>query len=535
MNARRSLFALLGLMTVSLGLVPDDVLAQERRHRRAPRNTAVQLQPPPSPMLAVVGLREQRIAVYDSTGARMLESSVSSGATGYETPPGIFSVVQKEVEHHSNLYDDASMPFMQRLTWTGIALHAGVVPGYPASHGCVRLPYNVAENLFGQTKIGMRVIVARESIAPVAIAEPAMFRQDGATARTGEAGGRRVQVASVEPDAGATGPEPLLSRLERRVTALTQAAEDAARRAKELRTAAARAKSAVPAAERTLKRAEGVLARAEAELKAAEKVIEKGGSKSRIDRAEKAKAEAPARIDAARKQFEKAEAEAKAKRDAASEAEEASASAATAHARALEAVEQAKNDMSPVSVFVSRTTQRIYVRKAFHPLWEAPVLIRDADKPIGTFVFTANEPAEGTQDLRWSVLSLYKDPTDIEPADAKAKSSKRVAAVDMPVTDATAAQAALDRLSVPPEMERHISKIVLPGSSLIISDEPPHLETGKDTDFVVIMSGEPQGGIAIRKRSKPARSYSDDQYWYSGGSSSKRRSGGGGGFFWFNY
>ena len=87
------------------------------------------------PVMAIVSLRRQQITIYDAEGW-ILRAPVSSGQSGRETPPGIFSVIQKEAEHYSNLYDDASMPHMQRLTWSGIALHGGVVPGHPASHGC---------------------------------------------------------------------------------------------------------------------------------------------------------------------------------------------------------------------------------------------------------------------------------------------------------------------------------------------------------------------------------------------------------------
>ena len=91
------------------------------------------------PIMAIVSLRSQRITVYDA-GGWILRAPVSSGQRGRETPAGIFSVIQKEAEHYSNLYDDAYMPHMQRITWSGIALHGGALPGYPASHGCVRLP-----------------------------------------------------------------------------------------------------------------------------------------------------------------------------------------------------------------------------------------------------------------------------------------------------------------------------------------------------------------------------------------------------------
>ena len=96
----------------------------------------------------------------------ILSAPVSTGQKDYDTPVGFFSVLQKEAEHYSNRYDDASMPFMQRITWFGIALHAGALPGSPASHGCIRLPYGFAERLFGLTKIGMRVVIARSDEAP---------------------------------------------------------------------------------------------------------------------------------------------------------------------------------------------------------------------------------------------------------------------------------------------------------------------------------------------------------------------------------
>src|SRR6516164_8729764 len=101
-----------------------------------------------APLLAVVALGEQRVTIYNAHG-KMLQSPVSSGATGLETPVGIFSVVQKKEFHQSNVYADGNMPFMQRITWTGIALHGGVLPGYPASHGCVRMPEQFAQRIFG--------------------------------------------------------------------------------------------------------------------------------------------------------------------------------------------------------------------------------------------------------------------------------------------------------------------------------------------------------------------------------------------------
>src|SRR3984893_15235755 len=138
------------------------------------------------PIMAIVSLRDQRITVYDKSGS-ILRAPVSSGQKGRETPAGIFSVIQKEAEHYSNLYDDAYMPHMQRITWSGIALHGGPLPGYPASHGCIRMPYDFAERLFDATKLGMRVIIAPNNVAPVEIAHPVLFTQtsnNGAVAAT---------------------------------------------------------------------------------------------------------------------------------------------------------------------------------------------------------------------------------------------------------------------------------------------------------------------------------------------------------------
>src|ERR1700680_251557 len=138
------------------------------------------------PIMAIVSLRNQRITVYDANGW-ILRAPVSSGQKGRETPAGIFSVIQKEAEHYSNLYDDAYMPHMQRITWSGIALHGGPLPGHPASHGCIRMPYDFAERLFDATKLGMRVIIAPNNVAPVEIAHPALFTQtsnNGAVAAT---------------------------------------------------------------------------------------------------------------------------------------------------------------------------------------------------------------------------------------------------------------------------------------------------------------------------------------------------------------
>ena len=113
-------------------------------------------------LVMVVSLPAQMVHVYRN-GTRIGVSTISSGKPGKETPTGTFEILQKKQMHHSNLYNNAPMPFMQRLTWDGIALHAGKLPGYPASHGCIRLPDAFAKLLFEETRKGMLVVIADET------------------------------------------------------------------------------------------------------------------------------------------------------------------------------------------------------------------------------------------------------------------------------------------------------------------------------------------------------------------------------------
>ena len=120
---------------------------------------------PQGPMLLIVNVHTQRAVLYRN-GVPIGATTVSTGRAGRETPTGIFSILQKQVEHYSSKYDNAPMPFMQRLTWQGVALHAGQLPGYPASHGCIRLPRDFARLLYGATSLGMTVVVADRPVTP---------------------------------------------------------------------------------------------------------------------------------------------------------------------------------------------------------------------------------------------------------------------------------------------------------------------------------------------------------------------------------
>ena len=124
--------------------------------------------------MAIVSIKSQNVTFYDADGW-ILKAPVSTGVKGRETPAGVFAVLQKNIDHRSNLYDDAHMPHMQRLTWNGIAMHGGPLPGYAASHGCVRMPFGFASELFDKTRIGMRVIISPDDATPVDISHAALL------------------------------------------------------------------------------------------------------------------------------------------------------------------------------------------------------------------------------------------------------------------------------------------------------------------------------------------------------------------------
>lgn len=134
------------------------------------------------PVTVVISLPLQRAYVYRGT-TLVAVTTVSTGMDGKETPVGIYPVLQKHRDHRSNLYSNAPMPFMQRLTWDGIALHAGQNPGFPDSHGCIRLPTGLARNLFAVTEVGTKVVVTDQMVADATL-DPALLQSEAARANT---------------------------------------------------------------------------------------------------------------------------------------------------------------------------------------------------------------------------------------------------------------------------------------------------------------------------------------------------------------
>ncbi|MCJ9703928.1 L,D-transpeptidase family protein, partial [Bradyrhizobium sp. SHOUNA76] len=218
------------------------------------------------PIMAIVSIKGQQVTFYDAEGW-ILRAPVSTGTTGRETPAGVFAIVEKDKDHRSTMYDDAWMPNMQRITWNGIALHGGPLPGYAASHGCVRMPFGFAENLFDKTNIGMRVIISPEDAAPIDIAHPLLFtpKREAIAAAPG-----RVDKVSVEAD-----------------EAIRVADE-----AKKAASAAAKEAASLPA---SLRKLEQQKARADAELAFADKTLANAKTDQARAKAEELKQKAATR------------------------------------------------------------------------------------------------------------------------------------------------------------------------------------------------------------------------------------------------
>ncbi len=440
----------------ALTAVPADAGNQGRSVRTSEATAA---RDAGEPIMAIVSIKSQKVTIYDADGW-ILRAPVSTGTTGRETPAGVFSVVEKDKDHHSNLYDDASMPNMERITWSGIALHGGPLPGYPASHGCVRMPYGFAERLFDETQVGMRVIIAPNDAEPVAFSDSALF----------------------VPNAQALADAPAHAET------LAREAADAARTADEANSAATLAARAVASLAASLRKLAALKTSADAALAFAEKVVAAARTDQARARAEDLKQKTAAKAAELATQLETAQADTKAKLDAAKEAQDAATVAEAKKADTAKAAHDAKLALEPVSIFISRATRRLYVRRGFGSNLEVPVTIRNPDKPIGTHVLTA---VARTDDggLRWTAVT-------IDGGDN--------------------AKDAFDRVTIPQDVIDRIAPTALPRSSIVISDEPLNRETNYRTEFVVVLNNQPQGGLAMRQRPDEDDRVADRNGWDGG-------------------
>ena len=452
-----TLAAVVALTAPIADAAPKQARPAQPQEATAPREAG-------EPIMAIVSIKTQQVTFYDAEGW-ILRAPVSTGVKERETPAGVFAVVEKKVDHRSNMYDDAHMPHMQRITWNGIALHGGPLPGYAASHGCVRMPFGFADRVFGKTRIGMRVIIAPDDPAPVDFSHPALL----------------------VPKAEALAAAPT------RAETLAREAAEAAKAAEEAKKAAAAAARETASLTGSLRKLTSLKARADAELAAADKALVAAKTDQAKKQAEERRQKAASRVAEAGKQLDTATADAKSKPDAAA-AKEAVKAAEARKAATAKAALDAKLAVVPVSIYISRATQKLYVRRNTHKPWpdggevfdfsiEAPVTIRNPDKPIGTHVFTAM--ARNDAGLRWTAVTI---------------------------DNGDEAKNALDRITIPQDVLDRIAPTALPRSSIIISDEPLSAETNYRTEFVAVLSNQPQGGFITREPSTEALLAGDGRY-----------------------
>ena len=424
--------------------------AMAKEARPAPTKEATAPRAAGEPIMAIVSIKSQKVTFYDAEGW-IFRAPVSTGTTGRETPAGVFALIEKDKDHHSSMYDDAWMPNMERITWNGIALHGGPLPGYAASHGCVRMPYDFAEKLFDKTEIGMRVIISPNDAEPVDFSDPKLFMP-------------KTEAIAAAPS---------------RAQTAVREAEEAAKAADEAKKTAATTAREAATLTASLKKLEGLKKSADAQLAYTDKLLAAAKTDQAKAKAEDLKQKAEAKAADLQTQLDTAKADTKV--SAAAAAKDAAKEAATKKVDTAKAATEAKLALEPVSVYISRATQKLYIRRNTHKpapdgggevfdTSEVPVTIRDPDKPIGTHIFTAI--AKSDAGLRWTEVTI---------------------------DDGDNAKDALDRITIPQDVLDRVAPTAAPRSSIIISDEPLSAETNYRTEFVAVLNNQPQGGFITRK------------------------------------
>jgi len=341
-------------------------------------------------LTVVVSISKQQLTLY-SDGQPIAHSRVSTGVPGHATPTGVFSVIQKDRWHHSNIYSNAPMYFMQRITWSGVAMHQGVVPNGPASHGCIRLPEAFARQMWGITKLGARVIVTYGDVTPVAIANDRLF----------------TFKPEVKPEPT---PQPEASSADK------------------------------------IKAAYGILETAQLQTGIGNTTAS-DASKSPWDAAKPGDRALDAMAYAVGAPRETAVTASDPKPAAAAGTSRVANTATNTTVDELRPLKP-----GPVSVFISRKEGKLFVRKGFEPVFDVPVTFEQPDQPLGTHVFTALALNDDNTTLRWNVMSM---PGGASAPAKKAEKGKKVeVAVTTPASNATDAlnrvnipQDAIDRIS----------------------------------------------------------------------------------------
>ncbi|AYD00688.1 L,D-transpeptidase family protein [Neorhizobium sp. NCHU2750] len=401
----------------------------------------------------VVSKNQQSMTVYDGDKV-VMKTRVSSGKAGHETPSGIFSVLEKAKYHESNIYSNAPMPFMQRLTWSGIALHEGHVPNYPASHGCVRIPSGTAKALYDMTDRGVHVVISDEPVVPVRIDDVNLF-------------------TPLKPMPSS----PLLPDADLRPTAMKKAA-DGSYKVASAGTDPVTTGSVQPAAEQN----DGAPLRI---------LIHRRGPRETM-------------LDVQGMLT-----------DLGFDAGEVDGIAGPTTREAIAAYKRWKNmpangpllgkDFLAALYHSAGKTDvpngQLLVRRDFEPLFEAPVEIKDPEQALGTHFFTADHVDRNAETAEWHGLTLKNEMTDDE---------MKQLGIDKPADDSApnAAAAALDRIDIPKDLRDRIGELMANGTSLTITDQGLGPETGKGTDFVTLTHSQTNLAVAEaddNSQPKPAR------------------------------
>ena len=370
---------------------------------------------PKGPQQIFISINQQKLHFY-SNGVHVADTSIATGVAAHPTPFGVFSIIQKQVFHRSNIYSNAPMPFMQRITWSGVAMHEGKDIGHPASHGCIRMPHDFAVRLYHLTKLNTRVIIARAELRPVEFADSHLFVHKEKPPEIAAPVANEIEPVVAKPAELAVHTNTLTPPVQSDVVT-PQAAAPAIK-------SSPKAESAVPGAD----------------------------------------------------------------------AGAAGAAAPPASLTAADLAKGASAKKNPISIFVSRKRQRLYIRQDFEPLFDVPVTIAEPESPLGTHVFTALEftGSEHTI-LRWNVVSLPGEPPKRvryveERRDRHGRVRRREIeeerASDTPPPQSPAQ--VLARIEISPEVSEAIAQMIGPGSALIVSDQGLGDETGEGTDFDVV-------------------------------------------------
>jgi hypothetical protein len=421
---------------------------------------------PKGPLQLVVNINTQKVTLY-SNGTRVAQGPVSTGMPGHSTPTGVFSVIEKDRYHHSNIYSGAPMPFMQRITWSGVALHEGVLPGHPASHGCIRTSHDFAQKLWPITKLGVRFIVARSEIVPVDFEHPKLFvaKEKPPEARiamnnqTDGRAGEPVRIAQAEQTSDASdAPLPAETVVDAKSAEPLPVGDTAEETANHTGTFAP-----VPVA------SEAPATLAPAELR---KSVEAGDATQ--DPLEVASPPAPSTETTA----EEGPAKPQPTLDPAKP---------IAPVRSKNADQLIKRS-GQVAVFVSRKEKKIFVRQGMAPMFDMPISIDNPDQPLGLHVFTAMETTDDGAGMRWNLMTIPTDGNAM-PEYRSSRRHGREQSAPGPVAHLKApssAAEALDRIQFPKEAVDRIGELLIPGSSLVISDDGLGRETGRGTEFIVL-------------------------------------------------